>query len=108
MTFADGDEPRDSSAAAIAACGMLAMAPYLEKADDPQPLPRADAGGGLGNKFVTQAVLCLHTCTQNKKPVVGLSQQAFLYFVVLPHSSGQMGRLHLLHPDKELQDAILF
>lgn len=29
----DGDEPRDSSAAAIAACGMLAMAPYLEKTE---------------------------------------------------------------------------
>ena len=39
MTFADGDEPRDSSAAAIAACGMLAMAPYLKKADDPSPFP---------------------------------------------------------------------
>lgn len=31
LTFIDGDEPRDSSAAAIAACGMLAMAPYLEE-----------------------------------------------------------------------------
>ena len=31
LTFVDGDEPRDSSAAAIAACGMLAMVPYLEK-----------------------------------------------------------------------------
>lgn len=39
LTFADGDEPRDSSAAAIAACGMLAMAPYLKKADDPSPFP---------------------------------------------------------------------
>lgn len=33
LTFMDGDEPRDSSAAAIAACGMLAMAPYLEKTE---------------------------------------------------------------------------
>ena len=31
LTFIDGDEPRDSSAAAIAACGMLAMAPHLEE-----------------------------------------------------------------------------
>lgn len=31
LTFIDGDEPRDSSAAAIAACGMLAMIPYLEE-----------------------------------------------------------------------------
>lgn len=33
LTFVDGDEPRDSSAAAIAACGMLAMAPYLEETE---------------------------------------------------------------------------
>lgn len=31
LTFTEGEEPRDSSAAAIAACGMLAMAPYLEE-----------------------------------------------------------------------------
>ena len=31
LTFVDGDEPRDSSASAIAACGMLAMAPFLEE-----------------------------------------------------------------------------
>lgn len=29
LSFTEGDEPRDSSAAAIAACGMLEMAPYL-------------------------------------------------------------------------------
>lgn len=36
MTFGDGDEaeePRDSSSAAIAACGMLEMAKYMEKED---------------------------------------------------------------------------
>lgn len=31
LEFVDGDEPRDSSAAAIAACGMLEMAKYLPK-----------------------------------------------------------------------------
>lgn len=31
LDFVDGDEPRDSSAAAIAACGMLEMLPYLEQ-----------------------------------------------------------------------------
>ena len=29
LTFIDGDEPRDSSAAAVAACGILEMLPFL-------------------------------------------------------------------------------
>lgn len=29
LTFTDGDEPRDSSAAAVAACGILEMLPFL-------------------------------------------------------------------------------
>ena len=32
LEFTKGEEPRDSSAAAIAACGMLEMAPYLDEA----------------------------------------------------------------------------
>ena len=33
LEFTSGDEPRDSSSASIAACGMLEMAKYLEKED---------------------------------------------------------------------------